>query len=382
MLHKWWFRSLAIVIAVGASLAAAFLLLHGPLRQQIVAQTAQRSFGRLKLNLLILGYQADEATTDTIIVAHLDVGRRTATLVSIPRDTWVSVPRAGFTKINAAFAFGGAHVTAKVASKLLGGIPIDAIVALQPEGAAALVNAMGGLDVNVDEAMDYDDNNGGLHVHLQKGRQHLTGSQVAGYVRFRHDLASDFGRVRRQQQVLKLIMNQLSEPQNWAKLPAIMKLARKQVNTTLSNAQLVSLLTVYRNVPDENVRSFTLPSKLGWVGDASVVFADPRWAKLIGTVLFGQRDPPQDEVLVANATGNLELDRTIVGALRGAGWNVPTFVDTKVKRTSEVVGSSQAAFSLAKAFATATSAGNQNGASARCRSSPGYGVIAVPAKRG
>ncbi|MGA8098465.1 MAG: LCP family protein, partial [Candidatus Cybelea sp.] len=250
MLHKWWFRSLAIVIAVGASLAAAFLLLHGPLRQQIVAQTAQRSFGRLKLNLLILGYQADEATTDTIIVAHLDVGRRTATLVSIPRDTWVSVPRAGFTKINAAFAFGGAHVTAKVASKLLGGIPIDAIVALQPEGAAALVNAMGGLDVNVDEAMDYDDNNGGLHVHLQKGRQHLTGSQVAGYVRFRHDLASDFGRVRRQQQVLKLIMNQLSEPQNWAKLPAIMKLARKQVNTTLSNAQLVSLLTVYRNVPD------------------------------------------------------------------------------------------------------------------------------------
>ncbi len=359
MLHKWWFRSLAIVIAVGASLAAAFLLLHGPLRQQIVAQTAQRSFGRLKLNLLILGYQADEATTDTIIVAHLDVGRRTATLVSIPRDTWVSVPRAGFTKINAAFAFGGAHVTAKVASKLLGGIPIDAIVALQPEGAAALVNAMGGLDVNVDEAMDYDDNNGGLHVHLQKGRQHLTGSQVAGYVRFRHDLASDFGRVRRQQQVLKLIMNQLSEPQNWAKLPAIMKLARKQVNTTLSNAQLVSLLTVYRNVPDENVRSFTLPSKLGWVGDASVVFADPRWAKLIGTVLFGHRDPPQDEVLVANATGNLELDRTIVGALRGAGWNVPTFVDTKVKRTSEVVGSSQAAFSLAKAFATALRPGTK-----------------------
>ncbi|MGA8099654.1 MAG: LytR C-terminal domain-containing protein, partial [Candidatus Cybelea sp.] len=131
------------------------------------------------------------------------------------------------------------------------------------------------------------------------------------------------------------------------------------VNTTLSNAQLVSLLTVYRNVPDENVRSFTLPSKLGWVGDASVVFADPRWAKLIGTVLFGHRDPPQDEVLVANATGNLELDRTIVGALRGAGWNVPTFVDTKVKRTSEVVGSSQAAFSLAKAFATALRPGSK-----------------------
>ncbi|MGB9651378.1 MAG: LCP family protein [Candidatus Cybelea sp.] len=359
MLRQWWLRAVLIVIAVGASLAAGVLLLRGPVRQQIVAQTAQRSFGQQKLNLLILGYQADEATTDTILVAHLDVARRTATLVSIPRDTWVSVPKAGFTKINAAFAFGGAHVTAKVASRLLGGIPIDAIVALQPEGAATLVDAMGGLDVNVDETMDYDDNNGNLHIHLQKGPQHLTGGQVAGYVRFRHDLASDFGRVKRQQQVLKLIMNQLSEPLNWAKLPGIMKLARKQVNTTLSNAQLLSLLTVYRNVPDENVRSFTLPSKIGWVGDASVVFADPRWAKLIGAVLFGRRDPPQDEVLVANATGNLELDRTIVGALRGAGWNVPTFVDAKVKRTSEVVGSSPAAFSLAKAFATAIRPGSK-----------------------
>jgi anionic cell wall polymer biosynthesis LytR-Cps2A-Psr (LCP) family protein len=218
---------------------------------------------------------------------------------------------------------------------------------------------MGGLDVNVDETMDYDDNNGDLHIHLQKGEQHLTGSQVAGYIRFRHDAGSDFGRVRRQQQVLKLIMNQLSEPQNWAKLPQIMKLARTQVNTTLSNAQLVSLLTIYRDVPDENIRSFTLPSKVGWVGDASVVFADARWAKLIGALLFARNDPPQDEVLVANATGHLELDGTIVGALRGAGWNVPTFVDTKIKRQSMVVGSSAAALALAKTFATAIRPGTK-----------------------
>jgi polyisoprenyl-teichoic acid--peptidoglycan teichoic acid transferase len=359
MFSTWWARAVLLSFAVAISVVAGFLAFRGPIRQQIVAQTAQRSFGQQKLNLLILGYQSDEATTDTVIVAHLDVARRSATLVSIPRDTWVSIPRHGFDKINAAYAYGGAHVTAKVASKLLGGVPIDAIVALQPEGAAALVDAMGGLDVNVDETMDYDDNNGDLHIHLQKGEQHLNGSQVAGYVRFRHDATSDFGRVRRQQQVLKLIMDQLSLPQNWAKLPRLMKLARKQVNTTLSDAQLLSLLTVYRNVPDENVRSFTLPSKVGWVGDVSVVFADQRWAKLIGTVLFARNDPPQDEVLVANATGNLELDGTIVGALRGAGWNVPTFVDTKMKRQSVVIGNSPAAVSLAKTFATAVRPGTK-----------------------
>jgi polyisoprenyl-teichoic acid--peptidoglycan teichoic acid transferase len=359
MLSKRWFRAAIVAMAAALSVAAGFLIFRGPIRQQIVTQAAHRSFGRLKLNLLILGYQADEATTDTVILAHLDVSRRTATLVSIPRDTWVAIPGEGFNKINSAYAYGGAHATAKVTSKLLGGVPIDAIVALQPEGAAAIIDSMGGLDVNVDEVMDYDDNSGDLHIHLNKGEQHLSGNQVAGYVRFRHDAASDYGRVRRQQQVLKLMIDQLSEPQNWAKLPQILQLARKQINTTMSNRQLLSLLTIYRNVPDENVRSFTLPSKVGWVGDASVVFADPRWAKLIGSVLFNRDDPPQDELLVANATGNAKLDGTIIGALRGAGWNVPTFIDTKVKRKSIVIGTSPAAAMLAKRFATAIRPGNK-----------------------
>ncbi len=359
MFSKRWFRAVVVTILALASMALGFLIVRGPIRQQIVAQSARRSFGQLKLNLLVLGYQADEMTTDTVIVAHLDVGRRAATLVSIPRDTWVAVPGAGYGKINSAYAYGGAHATARVASRLLGGIPIDEIVALQPQGAAAIVDALGGLDINVDETMNYDDNSGGLHIHLKKGKQHLSGSEVAGYIRFRQDAASDFGRVRRQQQVLKLMLDQLSQPQNWVKLPRVLQLARKEINTTMSNRQMISLLTIYRNVPDENIRSFTLPSRVGWVGDASVVFDDPRWAKLIGSVLFSKSDPPQDEVLVANATGKTTLDGTIVGALRGAGWNVPTFIDTKAKRRSLVIGSTTAAATLAKTFATTIQPGTK-----------------------
>jgi LCP family protein required for cell wall assembly len=357
MLFKPWFRVAAVAFVAIVSITLGFLLFRAALRQQIVSQTARSSFGQVKLNLLILGYQADEAATDTILLAHLDAGRRTATLVSIPRDTWVPIAGHGVIKINSAYAYGGPHASARAIAKLMGGIPIDAIVALQPDGAAQLVDAMGGLDVDVDEDMDYDDSSQDLHIHLRKGQQHLTGSQVAGYVRFRHDPASDFGRMKRQQHVLRLIIDQLSEPQNWTKLPKILTLARKQVNTTLNNRQLVSLLTVYRNVPDDNVRSFTLPSRAGWVGDASVVFADQRWAKLIGSLLFGRSDPPQDEVLVVNATGNAAFDRTIVGALRGAGWNVPNFVEQKQRRSSVVIGGSPAALLLAKTFATATRPG-------------------------
>ncbi|MBV8638589.1 MAG: LCP family protein [Candidatus Eremiobacteraeota bacterium] len=351
MVSKQWLRAAGFAALAAVAAVAGFFIFRQPVQQQIAEHSAQTAFGQNQLNILLLGYQDDENTTDTIILAHLDVDRRTATLVSIPRDTWVPIPRDGHDKINAAYAFGGAKTTTAVVSKLLGGVPIDATVAIQPEGAAQIVDAMGGLNVNVDEDMDYDDNYGDLHIHLKKGEQYLTGSQVVGYMRFRHDAASDFGRVHRQQQVLKLLMAELSQPQNWAKLPRILQFARKDVKTSLGDQQLAALLEIYRNVPDDNIRSFTLPSKPGWVGDASVVFADQRWASLIGTLLFSKVQPPPDEVVVANATGNTEFDKTLIGALRGAGWNVPTFVDQPARASSFVTGGTLAAHSLSKTFA-------------------------------
>jgi polyisoprenyl-teichoic acid--peptidoglycan teichoic acid transferase len=356
MFSRISWKRVALLAGAGIAAVVAGFFIFGNLsdraRHVVAVQTSHRVFHATKLNLLILGCD-DQCNTDSIILAHLDVDRRTATLVSIPRDTWTTLGNHGSSKINAAYDYGGTKLAARTVSKLLGGIPIDAsIVILQPKGAAQIVDAMGGLNVNVNESMDYDDNNAALHIHLKQGEQYLTGSQVEGYLRFRHDAASDYGRMKRQQQVLKEMMNQLSQPQNWAKLPRILAFARKDMQSTLTNQQMLALLEVYRDVPDNNIRTFTLPSKVGWVGDASVVFVDARWAKLIGRMLFSKNDPPQDEVLVANATGNAELDRTIVGALRGGGWNVRTSIDSPTKARSIVVGSSPAAQALAQLFAT------------------------------
>jgi polyisoprenyl-teichoic acid--peptidoglycan teichoic acid transferase len=354
MHQQVWFKpaiiGIAALVAV-AAIVAGFAKFRVPFERKVATLSAQHALGHTKLNVLILGYQDDEATTDTIMLMHLDVDRQAATLVSIPRDTWVPVPGHGSTKINAAYAYGGAQMSAKVVSALMGGIPIDATIALQPEGAAKIVDAMGALTVNVDEDMDYDDNGGDLHIHLKKGPQSLSGDQVLGYIRFRHDGTGDFGRVRRQQQVLKVMMDQLSLPQNWIKVPHILQVARKDVVTTLGDRQLAELLGAYRNVPDNNVRAFTLPSKIGWVGDASVVFVDRRWSRLIGAVLFRRMDPPQDAVVVANATGAAALDKTLVGALRGGGWNVPACVDQPPRNVSVVIGASPAAVLLSQTFA-------------------------------
>ena len=230
------------VLAVAiVAIVIAIVSIKSAVQHRIAMQTAQTAFGREKLNILILGYQDDEATTDTIILAHLDVDRRMATLVSIPRDTWVQLPGHDATKINAAYAYGGAPSSAKAVARLLGGVPIDATIALQPDGAAQIVDAMGGLRVDVRNDMDYDDNNGSLHIHLKKGEQSLNGDQVLGYIRFRHDAESDFGRVRRQQQILKLMMDQLGQPQNWSKLPHLLNVARKNVATSISDRRLMAL---------------------------------------------------------------------------------------------------------------------------------------------
>jgi len=343
----------AAVFAVLALAAGGFAIFHRSLAENVSIGLAQHDveaeFHRRRLNVLIVGDQADEATTDTIVLAHLDLERRTGTLMSIPRDTWVGVPHHGHMKINSAFAFGGAAGTARAVTALTG-VPIDATLAVDPQGAKQIVDAIGGLNVNVETAMNYDDNYGDLHIHLKKGEQFLTGGGVMQYMRFRHDAESDFGRMRRQQQVMREIVRELGQPQNWPKVPRLVALARADVKTSLNDAQLQALVELFRGVPQDNVRTLTLPSRPDTVGDASVVIVDERWAHIIGRLLFAKNDPPQDVVLVSNATGTPAFATTVVGALRGGGWNVATFIDEPAKKLSEVVGTSAAAAVLGKTF--------------------------------
>jgi LCP family protein required for cell wall assembly len=345
---------IGLAVLVFAVLSGWFTRAVAPLTQAAIEAKAEQDVaaafgGKRRLNVLVLGSQEDEGTSDTLILAHLDLDRHSATLVSIPRDTWVAVEGRDSMKINSVLGAGGPKLSANVVGKMTGA-PIDATMVVQPEGAKQLVDAMGGLNVNVEKPMDYDDNYGNLHIHLKAGEQYLTGGQVLGYMRFRHDAEGDFGRMRRQQQVVREIAHEMAQPAQWSKLPHLIVLARKDVQTELNDKQLTALVEAYHSVAQDDVRTLTLPSRVGWVGDASVVFVDERWAKFVGEILCSPKSPPQDVVLVANATGLTELDRVIVGALRGGGWNVQTFIDQPANFTSEIVGSSPSADRLERVF--------------------------------
>lgn len=353
-------RSLALrtslVAAFVIALVAGFLAFHqlrDPLVQTVSIHLAQRdlaaAFHKRRLNFLVLGTQADEGNSDTILLAHLDLDQRIATLVSIPRDTWVAIPGHGHQKLNAAYGIGGPALTAKVVGTMTGS-HIDSTIAIDPVGAKQIVDAIGGINVDVERDMDYDDNYGNLHIHLKKGEQFLSGGKVLGYMRFRHDVESDWGRMRRQQQVLHEIVKELGEPQNWTKIPRLIAVARKDVTTPLNDAQLQALVELYRGVPPDNVRTFTLPGRGAFVGDASVVLIDDWWAKIIGELVCSATEPPQNVVLVANATGIPDVTKTILGALRGGGWNVQTSIEEPTRAASEIVGNDLAAHRLADDF--------------------------------
>ncbi|MDB5099829.1 MAG: Cell envelope-related transcriptional attenuator domain containing protein [Cyanobacteria bacterium RYN_339] len=163
----------------------------------------------------ILGLRGN---TDTMILARLDPARNQARLLSIPRDTRVPIPGHGTFKINAANPYGGARLAVETVSGFLG-VPVDRYMVINTQGVIQLVDALGGVNVFVPRPMNYDDNTGKLHIHLDKGWNHLDGRHAHDFLRFRHDDQGDIGRVQRQQAFMQAVMGQYLSPMNLLKTP-------------------------------------------------------------------------------------------------------------------------------------------------------------------
>ena len=169
------------------------------------------------MNILVMGTdrRSEEATTgsdataaewvpgaqrtDTIMVLHVDGDREGASLVSIPRDSWVDVPGYGMNKINAAFSLAGPSLAIETVENLTG-VRIDHLAVVDWAGYQSLIDTVGGVTVTVPRTIEDPHN----HVVWTKGRQTLNGSQALLYVRQRYGLPmGDIDRVKRQQAVVR-----------------------------------------------------------------------------------------------------------------------------------------------------------------------------------
>lgn len=234
--------------------------------QAISGHSGERVFnGNERMNILCLGidYNRDSkgmaytkgARSDTMFVISIDPNGKTLNVVSIPRDCYVYLgDEYGYDKINAAYMIGGVELSRKVVSDFLG-IPIHHYMIIKVSGAAQLVDALGGLVLDVEKNMDYDDNWGNLHIHLRAGEQLLRGEDAVGYARFRMDAESDRGRIRRQQQIMSALIKRLKDPMVAMRLKGIVRVIKQNVDTDLGLLDMIDLAYLYKDFDRKNMKT-------------------------------------------------------------------------------------------------------------------------------
>ncbi|MEU2611325.1 LCP family protein [Micromonospora sp. NPDC007271] len=257
-------------------------------RPQVVAKNA--------MNIMILGSDSRDpestggSRSDTIILAHLPADRSSAQLISIPRDTWVPVPRSKDgrhggrdAKINAAYAWGGVPLMVQTVEKFTG-VRIDHVTMVDFAGFKEIVDALGGVEIDVEKGFTTNYALGGSRT-FAKGPQTMDGAAALDYARERHAFADgDFARIRHQQQVIKAILDKAASGGTLAsptKLNSFVKATSKAVAVDKS-LSLLDLAMELRGLRSGNLAFFTCPVKgTGRVGTESVVFADTPKAKAL-----------------------------------------------------------------------------------------------------
>ena len=164
----------------------------------------------------------------------------------------------GVQKINAAHAIGGSGMTIRTIEETLG-VKIDRYIMVHDEAVKEIVDALGGVDIYVEKNMHYNDYSGKLFINLKKGPNHLSGKEVIGYLRFRHDPMGDIGRTQRQQWFLRGMMEALKKPETITKLPEIINVASKYIKTNMSFYELSQYAGFAKHLDMDKIEIAMLP---------------------------------------------------------------------------------------------------------------------------
>lgn len=205
-----------------------------------------------RVNVLVLGVgdpgHAGEGLSDTMLVLSLDTRAHKIVEVSVPRDLRVDIPGYGEGKINQANADGGPQLAEQTVSNTLN-IPINYYLRSDFSGLKQLVDAVGGIDVDVKQRLydpeypcDYDQFKA-CGLDIQPGIQHMDGTKALQYVRCRKGTCGDdFGRAARQQEVINLVRKKITDWRilvNPAKLTPIVQAVRNGVQTDMGAVQML-----------------------------------------------------------------------------------------------------------------------------------------------
>ena len=252
-----------MIAAISAGLIGG-LLLSIPLSRSLTAKTALSTTplfpvvnpfhawqGSGNRDVVVLGLDAGRGNTDVIFTIRVKGGE--TRIIQIPRDSYVDTRSFGPMKVNALYAYGGTKAVKSELTRLMHR-PINHHILINLEGIRTIADLLGGLEVDVPKRLYYQDHSQGLYIDLQPGLQVLKGRDLEGFLRWRHDGEGDFGRLRRQQLVLKSLFSKLTRPESLVRLPALIDAAGRNVKTDMGPMEIGGLITAMGTTELETTR--------------------------------------------------------------------------------------------------------------------------------
>ncbi len=238
-----------------------------------------------EINALVAG--VNDNLSDTMIYVKYNVENGKIAMMSVPRDTYVTNEYCIGHKLNAIYR--GKNIVPLVEEiQEQIGVKIDYYLVFKADMLIDMVDAIGGVEIDVPFAMKYDDPTQNLHINIPKGKQVLDGKNAEGYVRFRHNndmtvgyAMGDLDRTEVQQGFIKKFIATVLDPKNITKIPDLINIASKNTKTNVTIREALKYVTDATKIDTTNIYSITAPGEAKTIDGLSYFLLDKEEARSI-----------------------------------------------------------------------------------------------------
>lgn len=261
--------------------------------------------------LRILAMGESTGMSDTIIACSYNPKTQNVSMLSIPRDTYVTngnYKYSAYNKINSLYSGGKTPEKTVQAVNEITGLDINYYILVDTEALVKLVNLIGGVYFDVPTDMNYDDDGQDLHIHLTKGYQNLTGEQVEQVVRFRHNNDGtsyppeygdeDYGRMKTQRNLIIEIAKQTIQLKNITEIKNILNIMKEDVKTNVNFNSIIDYVPYAVNIDMNTIKTCQLPGisenrkGYGWF-----FYYDEEKTKKLVDELFNENSQPEENTV-------------------------------------------------------------------------------------
>ena len=316
---------------------------------------------------LVMGVSVDidVKLTDTIILCAYYPKTQQASMLSIPRDTFVGYSEStasSVDKINALYSTGGPEATVEAVERLTG-LEIPNYLVIDTQSLIKVVDEIGGVNFDVPIDMDYDDDSQDLYIHLEKGYQLIDGKKAEQLLRFRHNNNgtsypveygdNDIGRMRTQREFISETIKQTVKLKNVTKINDLIKIAYDYTETNADMNEVLKYSPAAIDFDTSAIKAETLPGVPDSFGPYNLSFyshSESKTAALVeemfsfntevSEVESGGIKPSNLKVQVLNGCGDSELTENVAANLKEVGYKVENVGKTSITNSTKIINRS------------------------------------------